>query len=85
MERFILITFASTHSAMKSEKILAEMKPIMMPTLRQISSSCGMSLKIAKEHYEKAKLALEEGGITGHKFFDVVEENKDFRCEELKA
>lgn len=83
MENFILITFASTHSAMKSEKILAELKPVMMPTLRQISASCGMSLKIARKHYEKAKIDLHEGGIVGHRFYDVIEENKDFRCTEL--
>lgn len=85
MERFILITFASTHSAMKSEKILAEMKPIMMPTLRQISTSCGMSLKIEKENYDRALTALQEAGIEGYKFFDVIEENKDFTCTELKG
>lgn len=85
MERFILITFASTHSAMKAERILAALKPIMMPTLRQISTSCGMSLKIEKENYDRALTSLQEAGIEGYKFFDVIEENKDFRCTELKG
>lgn len=83
MDNFILITFASTHSAMKSEKILEGLKPIMMPTLRQISASCGMSLRIAKEDYDRAKFALQEGGIQGHRFYDVIGENKDFTCTEL--
>lgn len=83
MKNYIVITFASTHSAMKAERILADLKPIMMPTLRQISTSCGMSLKIEKKYYERAKLALAEAGIEGSRFFDVIEEKKDFSCTEL--
>ena len=42
-----MLTFQNTHDAMGAEKLLAGHLPVCtMPTLRQVSASCGISLRI---------------------------------------
>ncbi len=44
---YYLITFSNTHSAIAAQKFLKEkLDYTVMPTLREISNSCGISLKI---------------------------------------
>ncbi len=44
---YYLITFSNTHSAITAQKFLkGKLDFIVMPTLREISNSCGISLKI---------------------------------------
>lgn len=44
---YYLITFSNTHSAIAAQKFLkGKLDFIVMPTLREISNSCGISLKI---------------------------------------
>ncbi|MDD2620595.1 MAG: DUF3343 domain-containing protein [Syntrophomonadaceae bacterium] len=55
-DNFILITFASTSHALKAEKVLKsnEAEFMIIPTLREISTSCGLSIKILEDsinHY----------------------------------
>ena len=60
-ETYWLITFANNHRAMEAERFLAEfVKVTVMPTLREISSDCGMSLRIEAEDgpLVQEKLAL---------------------------
>jgi hypothetical protein len=45
---FGVITFTSTHAAIRTQKHLERhMKVTMMPTLREISQGCGISLRFA--------------------------------------
>lgn len=46
---YILFTFASTSHALKAEQLLRSHQAsfLVIPTLREISSSCGLSIKIA--------------------------------------
>ncbi|MHC1748407.1 MAG: DUF3343 domain-containing protein [Cellulosilyticaceae bacterium] len=61
---FILITFSSTHSAMAMERLLKKhFKIVMMPVLREISSSCGMAIKMDMEFYEKALEIINESNL----------------------
>lgn len=52
--KYYLITFSNTHTAIAAQKYL-EGKLIfhVMPTLREISNSCGISLKIDFFSYEE--------------------------------
>ncbi len=53
METYYLLVFDSTHAAMQAQKDLNNwMKVIVVPTLREITASCGISLRVAKEDYE---------------------------------
>lgn len=45
-----MMTFANNYRAMEAERFLAEyVKVTVMPTLREISSDCGMSLRFEEE------------------------------------
>lgn len=68
MNEFYLFTFISTSHALKAEKVLKKVEGeyIMIPTLREISSSCGLSIKIAppflkeyQELFKENKVALD--------------------------
>jgi hypothetical protein len=55
MEEFLVITFASTNFAMQAESVLkAEaIKNQIIPTPREITLSCGLSIMTPMENYEK--------------------------------
>ena len=45
--RYQLLAFDSTHAAMAAERALKTRLPVtVMPTLRQITAACGISLRI---------------------------------------
>lgn len=56
---YYVIAFANTHSAMVADKRLNKKYSIMMiPTLREISAGCGISIKIAPEDIEGVKTEM---------------------------
>jgi hypothetical protein len=50
LEEFLVITFKSTHFALKTEKILKDLNYSfkLIPTPRNISSNCGLAIRIKK-------------------------------------
>lgn len=54
IKKYCVITFSSTSHALKAEKIMKENKRefLITPTLREISSSCGLSLKFKPEYLD---------------------------------
>lgn len=54
LEQYCIITFHSTSHALKAEKVMKQKQRemLLMPTLREISSSCGLSLKFKPELLE---------------------------------
>lgn len=58
--RYVLITFESTHEAIKIEKALRDLDVEMIPTPRQLSASCGLSLKTYVEDLENIQVILGE-------------------------
>jgi hypothetical protein len=58
---FLLITFNSTHLAIKTEKQLMDLNVEMIPTPRQLSASCGLSLKGPIEVHEEVKKRMGQG------------------------
>lgn len=54
-EHYYLFAFNSTHFAISAENYLSKSIPVtIMPTLRKITSSCGISLRIEPENYSEA-------------------------------
>ena len=55
VEEFNVISFESTHMAIKSEKLLLDEKleVRIIPVPREITASCGLALKISKDDYVK--------------------------------
>lgn len=64
-EEFNLISFESTHMAIKSEKLLKEesLDIRIIPVPREITSSCGLSLRINPTDYEKSRVILDKNKI----------------------
>lgn len=57
--KYCLIAFENTHAAMTTEKHLKDLVKIsIMPTLREISMGCGISVKFACEDLEKVIEAM---------------------------
>lgn len=58
---YYLITFSNTNTAMAVQKSLkGKLDFHIMPTLREISGSCGISIKIQPSSLEEAQRLLEE-------------------------
>ena len=56
---YYLLAFNSTHAAVSAEKLLsAQLEVTVMPTLRKITASCGISLRIEDKDFEKLKAIL---------------------------
>ena len=58
-DEYYLLAFNSTHAAVSAEKLLsAQLEVTVMPTLRKITASCGLSLRIEDKDFEKLKAIL---------------------------
>ena len=58
-DEYYLLAFNSTHAAGSAEKLLsAQLEVTIMPTLRKITASCGISLRIEDKDFEKLKAIL---------------------------
>lgn len=72
MMNYYLFIFHSTHDAIASKQYLEQKIPIMiMPTLREISSSCGISIRVKEEQFEEAKNLMEKGRIRRYKVYAI--------------
>ena len=61
MESYILITFESTHLAIKTEKQLEHLDIDVIPTPRQLSTSCGISIRASIETHKQIKDLMGSG------------------------
>lgn len=69
MEQYCLITFDGTHRFMMAESVLKnEFDIIVIPTLREISAGCGISIKMDQKFSEAACQRLLESGLTKEMF-----------------
>ena len=66
METMYIVAFNSTHNAIKTEKLLQkeDIKATTLPTPREISASCGISIKFEKEDMDRVKTILDENEIS---------------------
>ncbi|QGT99250.1 hypothetical protein SYNTR_0657 [Candidatus Syntrophocurvum alkaliphilum] len=66
LEKYYLITFTSTSHALKAEKVLKknDAEFVVMPTLREISTSCGLSIKIPPNNYDEYQDILVENKVS---------------------
>ncbi|SEF98580.1 Protein of unknown function [Caloramator fervidus] len=75
----VLITFDSTNFAIQCEAVLKQqgIKGNIMPTPREITKSCGISIKIFHDDLEKVKELIKEGKIKVKRLYKF-DENKIF-------
>jgi len=72
---YFLMTFESTHEAIKTEKALAGLDIDMIPTPRQLSTNCGLSLKANIEDMDTIRDLLGPN-FGGHTSYIVEQEGK---------
>lgn len=61
-ETYQLLAFESTHAAMAAERALkTRMTVTVMPTLRQITAACGISLRVEDGDGPTLEKALQDG------------------------
>lgn len=55
MEEYLIITFESTNFAMQTESVLKNLEIVnqIIPTPREITRSCGLSIRTPFENYSK--------------------------------
>jgi len=65
VEEFNVISFESTHMAIKSEKLLLDigLNIRIIPVPREITASCGLALKINIDDFIEVKKLLEKNKI----------------------
>lgn len=72
-------TFDNTHHALRFEKNLKEndVKLTVMPVPREISASCGLSVKFSMDELEKVRNIARTNEIQVKKYYEItMESNK---------
>jgi hypothetical protein len=85
LKEFYLFTFVSTSNALKAESILKEQSFdfIVIPTLREISSSCGLSIKVRPDDVEKTRQLFIDHRVKAEKYYHVLKEGKKYLIKEF--
>ena len=75
-EDYLMISFENTHSAIQTERLLEQhFKVATMPTLRTVTQSCGISLRL---DYEPARKIVAESGLSPEMYaMYLVDSNKN--------
>lgn len=86
LDNYCVFTFATTSYALKAEKELknAGAEFIVMPTLREISSSCGLSVKVRPIHRDDTKRILTEAGVPVEAIYHVYRQDKQNEVTKLE-
>ena len=82
MEGYWLFAFDSPHAAISAQRLLSSCGAVVMPTLRSITASCGMSLRLRDEVIAKVKEILKASSIDPALYclYRVEQEGKEARC-----
>lgn len=65
MEKYFLLIFKNTQGALKAESFLKEkgIKLVIMPTPTHITQSCGISIRLSDEEFNKTKPFVSDGSV----------------------
>ena len=82
MEGYWLFAFDSPHAAIQAQRLLSGCGAVVMPTLRSITASCGMSLRLKDAVIAEAKLIMRASGIDPalYRLYRVEQEGEEARC-----
>lgn len=71
---YCAITFTSTSQALKAEKVMkqAGAQFLTMPTPREVSTSCGLSIKVSPENVDKYYRMLLANRVSVEKVFRLT-------------
>ena len=82
MERYWLFAFDSPHAAISAQRLLSGCGAVVMPTLRSITASCGMSLRLRDETIVRAKEIMKASNLDPalYRLYRVEQEGKETAC-----
>lgn len=85
MNDFYVISFNSTHHAIRTEKLLLieDLKILTLPTPREIAASCGLSIKFEKDDLEQINKIMEENSLERRGIFHIIK-NQDGEREAIR-
>ncbi len=81
------IAFQNTHAAMTTQSYLSKRFSIsVMPTLRKISMSCGISIRFQAQDLQEIQQAMEAFDLDrdAYAIYAVTHQGKDMLVEEIK-
>lgn len=82
MERYFLFAFDSPHAAISAQRLLDSCGAVVMPTLRSITASCGMSLRLRTDRIHKAQEIMRASAIDPslYRLYLVEQEGQETKC-----
>lgn len=86
IEQYHLFTFVSTSHALKAEKVLKDegMNFMMIPTLREISASCGLSVKVAPDDFDCSAELLDQNHVQMNGIYYVQKDRGKNRIQKIE-
>lgn len=86
MDKYLIITFESTNYAMQTESVLktSEIKNQIIPTPREITLSCGLSIRTPFENYDKITGFIKEGKIRNKSLYAMIGSGTQRTIEEIR-
>ena len=87
MEGYWLFAFDSPHAAISAQRLLSGCGAVVMPTLRSITASCGMSLRLKDAVIAEAKEMMRASSIDPalYRLYRVEQEGKETRCTQTEC
>lgn len=85
-DSYCVFTFAATAHALKAEKVLKNQKAdfLVIPTLREISTSCGLSVKLSPDNLDRYFTDLINNRVAVEGIYQVEKEGKKNRIKKLE-
>lgn len=85
LKEYGVFTFISTSQALKAERVLkqASIDFLMMPTPREISTSCGLAVKVASEDLNKSSEVLRQNRVQVDGAYQVSQLQGKTRTEKV--
>jgi len=86
MDQYNLFTFVSASHALKAERVLKDegMDFIMIPTLREISASCGLSVKVAPDDFNSCLQVLKQNRVQMNGIYYVQKDRGKNRIQKIE-
>ena len=85
MHEMYIISFNSTHQAIKCDKAFGknEIDYTVLPTPREISQSCGMSIRFGLEDIDTIKEIIDQNQIEYKSMYRIFKEDGKKQVEEI--
>ena len=85
MNEMYIISFNSTHQAIKCDKIFGknEIDYTVLPTPREITQSCGISIKFSIENIDNIKEIVNQNQIEYKGMYKISKQDGNKQVEEI--